>query len=214
MKCPTCGAELASEAAFCHVCGARLGAEQPAPHAVSAAGAEPASRRGRLASIIEEVLWEGGYAPKAMTPQWLLAGVLTVVAVVAAVLLPEWWWAPLAVALLVWIYFGLSFAYKRLGLKYRLTNQRFIFEHGILRRVTDRVDLIDIHDLASEQGLIERYLGVGRITILADDRTTPRLVMDGIDDVQRVAGTIDKARRDEKLRRGLEAMGHAMEGQG
>ena len=51
--------------------------------------------------------------------------------------------------------------------------------------------------------LADRMQGVGQISIMAHDTTDGTLRMKGIDDVKRVAGLIDSARRAERLRRGL-----------
>jgi membrane protein YdbS with pleckstrin-like domain len=97
----------------------------------------------------------------------------------------------------------LTLAYRRVSVKYRLTNQRLFHEQGILRRVTDRIELIDIDDVTMEQGLLERLFGVGTIHVSSSDRTAPNLQMPGIDDVKAVADTIDQARRAERQRRGV-----------
>ena len=94
-------------------------------------------------------------------------------------------------------------AYRRLSVKYRLTNQRLFHEAGILRRVTDRIEIIDVDDVTVEQGIVERMLGVGTIRVTSSDRTSPELHMPGIDHVKEVADTIDQARRAERQRRGL-----------
>jgi uncharacterized membrane protein YdbT with pleckstrin-like domain len=87
--------------------------------------------------------------------------------------------------------------------KYRLTNQRLFHEKGILRRVTERIELIDIDDVTMEQGLMERLFGVGTVHVTSSDRSSPELLMPGIDDVKAVADTIDHARRAERHRRGV-----------
>jgi hypothetical protein len=88
-------------------------------------------------------------------------------------------------------------------LHYKLTNQRFFFQHGIVRRVVDRIEVIEIEDLAYEQGILDRMFGTGRIKIISGDRTNPVLWLNGIDDVQRVFALIDKARRAERMRRSV-----------
>ena len=91
----------------------------------------------------------------------------------------------------------------RLSVDYTLTNQRFIHQVGFLRRVSNRVEVIDIDDVQYEQGLFERMFGVGTIKVLSSDVSDPKLWLKGIDDVQRVANLIDNARRDERRKRGL-----------
>ena len=59
-----------------------------------------------------------------------------------------------------------------MSVHYLLTTQRFIHETGILRRVNDRIELLDMDDITFEQGLLERLVGVGTIRI-ASQRSQP-----------------------------------------
>jgi membrane protein YdbS with pleckstrin-like domain len=196
MPCPTCGAESVETATFCHQCGARLAsAAEPAAHA--------ATRVRAATDIPEEPLWEGSFSAKAMVGYWCLAAVLSVAAVVAAVVWSDWWWAFLGGAVALWAGLGLMLLYNQLSVRYRLTNQRFFHERGILRRVTNRIDVLEIDDVTFEQGPVERFLGTGLLIVFSSDRTNPKLYMPGIDRVQDVAALIDQARRAERVRRGL-----------
>ena len=71
-----------------------------------------------------------------------------------------------------------------------LTNQRFIHESGILRRVSDRIEVLDIDDITFEQGIIERLVGVGTIRVMSSDRSHPELLMYGIENVRNSIGTL------------------------
>ena len=153
----------------------------------------------------EDDLWKGGFSPKAMIGYWLLAGVVTIAAVVVGVVFnyAVVWIIGIAVAGSLWLAFALYLLYQRLGVDYQLTTQRLIQRTGILTRVTNRVEVIDIDDVQFTQNIVERFLGVGTIRILSSDISDPKLVMIGIDDVKNVADTIDNVRRDERRRRGL-----------
>jgi len=216
MKCPKCGSEVQAEAVYCHVCGARLDdppnynspTDEAAP---DAEGKENFNRRVAVSrgksDSAEEELWQGGYSPRAMVGTWIGCGVATVLAIVAAILLsafgPVGWLLPLGIVVALWAWQGIRFAMRRLGLKYRLTNQRFFHESGIFQRTTNRIEVIDMDDITFVQGFVDRFFGVGTIKVSSTDVTHPVLVIEGIDDVQRVAGLIDNARRAERLRRGL-----------
>jgi uncharacterized membrane protein YdbT with pleckstrin-like domain len=138
---------------------------------------------------------------------WIAAVLATIAGLIAVLLLPLegmiGWWVFGVGALVIWGGLLLTLAYRRMSVKYRLTNQRLFHEQGILRRVTDRIELIDIDDVTLEQGLFERLFGVGTVRVSSTDRTTPELLMPGIDDVKVVADTIDHARRAERQRRGV-----------
>jgi uncharacterized membrane protein YdbT with pleckstrin-like domain len=184
---------------------ATTGVADPAITPGKATAASALRRAGQ--SPPEEEIWTGGYSPKAMFGAWIGAAAATIAGLVGAVFLPfdnTWKWSILGIgAVLLWGGLLLSLAVQRLSVKYRLTNQRLFHEKGILRRVTDRIEVIDIDDVTVVQGIVERMLNVGTIRVTSSDRTNPELQMPGIDDVKIVADMIDKARRAERERRGL-----------
>ncbi len=156
----------------------------------------------------EEELWEGRYSSRAMIGKWVLAGFVTVVLLVGIFFIPMeskgWLWMTwLVICVAMWGGFAMQLAYRKLTFKYRLTTQRFIHESGLLKRVTDRIEVIDIDDVSFEQRIVERMLGVGTIKITSSDRSHPELYMRGIEKVKEVAGEIDDTRRKERRRRGL-----------
>jgi membrane protein YdbS with pleckstrin-like domain len=203
MRCNQCGAEVADNALFCQQCGKRLAAgAAAAPAAAAARSAAP----NNIADLPETTLWEGSFSGKALIGTWIACGVLSIAIIAAGLFFsfapPVWMLALVAIAL-VWLYPLVLLGYNRLSVRYRLTNQRFFHERGILKRVTDRIEVIDMDDISFEQGLVERMLGVGTIRITSSDRTHGRLTLKGIDDVAKVASLIDEARRAERSRRGI-----------
>ncbi len=206
MLCPACSAETTAGSVFCPKCGHRLADPAPAVNA----GATPAERlRGEQGSNnnqAEQQLWHGSYSPKAMYGQWLIGAVVTLVALVLAVLFWATAFVPLAalaIVAILWICLAGLYFYERLSVDYTLTTQRFVHQTGLLRRVINRVEVIDIDDVTVEQGFIERMFGVGTIKLLSSDTSDPKLLLRGIDDVKRVASMIDDARRDERRKRGM-----------
>lgn len=103
----------------------------------------------------------------------------------------------------LWIGLALLLGYRKLANSYRLTNQRLIHKSGVLRQVTDRIEVIDMDDVTYVQGIVERLFSVGTIQITSSDRSHPRLDLQGIDEVQRVADLIDDVRRNERRERGV-----------
>jgi uncharacterized membrane protein YdbT with pleckstrin-like domain len=231
MRCPACGTEVIGEAAYCHRCGHRVDQEQqpldregwdaaraepadggPAaqPEAAVAQEPTPAERLRQAATArhddeVETELWEGGYSPRAMMGNWIVTAAVTAAAVAAMALFWNGWVTLilLLAVLALWAYQAGLLAYRRMSVSYRLTTQRFIHQSGLLRRVTDRIEIIDIDDIAYEQGLVERLLGVGTVRISSSDRTHPELPLRGIENVRDIADAIDDARRAERRRRGL-----------
>ena len=99
--------------------------------------------------------------------------------------------------ILPWLYFFMVLCYRRMSVHYLLTTQRFIHESGILRRVNNRIEVLDMDDITFEQSLFERLAGVGNIRIMSHDRSDPELVLRGIDNVPEVTRLIDDARLAE-----------------
>jgi membrane protein YdbS with pleckstrin-like domain len=211
MKCRACSAEVPAESTFCPKCGQKLDAAAGARPAADTRsdqvrfGEAMAASRGP-ADEVEADIWEGTFSPKSMIGTWIAVGFLTIAAIVLGVLLQPtaavWGWIALGVVLL-WAFVGLLLAYRRFSVRYRLTSQRLFHERGLLRRVIDRVENIDMDDITFEQGPIERMLGVGSIRIKSSDRTDPDLWIVGVDQVRDVAAKIDNARRREQVRRSV-----------
>jgi membrane protein YdbS with pleckstrin-like domain len=161
----------------------------------------------------EETLWEGGYSAADMYGWWVICGVITVVAILVCVLVPGLAINPIAWAVaggivgLCWGYGLWVLAARKLGVAYKLTTQRFIHQHGILTRVTDRIEVIDIDDVSYRQGLFERMFGVGTVTLVSSDKSHPTLVLHGVTPVAEIADKIDDVRRKERRRRGLHIAG-------
>jgi len=203
MLCPACSTDVPADSVYCPKCGHRL--TDPVPEGAKT----PAERlRGDRAdnNDPERQLWHGSYSPKAMYGQWLIAIVVTLVAIVVSGLFWATVFVPLAavaIVAIIWACMGAFYLYERLSVDYTLTTQRFVHQTGILRRVINRVEVIDIDDVTVEQGFIERMFGVGTIKLLSSDTSDPKLLLRGIDDVKRVATMIDDARRDERRKRGM-----------
>jgi membrane protein YdbS with pleckstrin-like domain len=205
MLCPACSTEVSDGSVFCPKCGHRLGEPAPASTASAAEKLRAGNRPTANENDPEQQLWHGSYSPKAMYGSWLLAAIVTLVAIVVSILVPNpiTWMAGAAIVVVLWLSLLGYLLYERLSVEYTLTNHRFIHQTGILRRVTNRIETIDIDDVTFEQGIIERMFGVGTIRLLSSDTSDPKLFLKGIDDVKRVANLIDDARRSERRKRGM-----------
>jgi membrane protein YdbS with pleckstrin-like domain len=205
MLCAKCHAEVPPDAAFCPKCGTALAVEA----GTGARAVTPTERmQGAQAASPQEPeheLWQGGYSAKAMYGGWAFALVVSIASIVLAALAynPMFWIAAAIVVPAVWLFLLVALVYRRLSVSYTLTSQRFLHQHGLLRRVNDRILLIDIDDVSFEQGLMERFVGVGTITLASTDATDPKLRMLGIANVQQVANSIDDARREERRKRAI-----------
>ncbi len=70
--------------------------------------------------------------------------------------------------------------YKVYAMRYRLSTMRFFITRGLIARHVEELDLFRIKDISLVQGVLQRLLGVGTITILSTDDTNPRIKVSGI----------------------------------
>jgi membrane protein YdbS with pleckstrin-like domain len=212
MNCTKCGGNLPEDAAFCSKCGAPVAElhdydDETAgePHPATAANRLRAGRTNNGREAAEEELWSGTFSPLAMAGAAIGCAIISVVAIVVAAFANQAavWWGAVIVLLLLWAGLVLALLYRRLTVRYRLTNYRFFHDTGLFSRTGNRIEAIDIDDVTVRQGLIERMFGVGTILIASSDRTDPSLDLPGIEDVRTVADLIDSTRRAERHRRGL-----------
>jgi len=210
MKCDHCGAEAPAMAEHCPTCGTRLAADhgESTSEGRAKGAARLTARGGRNANSrpTEEELWSGTYSPKAMIGWVIGAALLTVASLVGIGLAggsgAVWWWLSLGL-ILMWAAIALTILYRRLTVHYQLTTYRLFHETGLLRRIRNRIEVIDIDDVTLTQGLIERMFNVGTLHILSSDLSHNKLDMPGIENARYVADLIDNTRRAERERRGL-----------
>ncbi len=67
-------------------------------------------------------------------------------------------------------------------IRYRITTHRIDFERGLFNKAIDTLELWHVDDISFRQSLVDRVLGVGTITIVSGDRTTPQLTLQGLPD--------------------------------
>lgn len=64
--------------------------------------------------------------------------------------------------------------------RYRITSYRIDYEHGIVSKNIDTLELWHVDDISYHQSLADRLLNVGNIIIASNDRSTPRLELKGL----------------------------------
>jgi membrane protein YdbS with pleckstrin-like domain len=210
MQCPACATAVTVDSVYCPKCGQRLDAAAAAvPESKTPTeqfkSMKAAARAGN-GNDVETPLWSGGFSWKAMLGYWLIAILATIAGIVVAVVgaaIPPVPIAAGVIVLVMWLFVIGYFLYQRISVAYELSNQRLIHHYGILTRVTNRIEVIDIDDIKFTQNILERFLGVGTIQILSTDVSDPKLVIRGIDNVKHVFAVMDDARRDERRKRGM-----------
>ncbi len=133
----------------------------------------------------EQVYFEGSPLLRgqvASTAAWEIIGLLMIVAPLAWRIFNGAW--PAAWVTLILILLGLLlWAVPLIRVKsqrYRVTNYRIDFERGLLSKTIDTLELWHVEDIRFHQSLLERILGVGSITVLSHDDTTPKLELRGL----------------------------------
>lgn len=61
--------------------------------------------------------------------------------------------------------------------RYRITNQRVVWTHGLISQADEEIEYIRVRDSNFKQGILERIFGIGRVTIIATDATAPVLTL-------------------------------------
>jgi membrane protein YdbS with pleckstrin-like domain len=209
MKCDECGRDVAAESVFCPQCGAQLG--DSGTNAADGGGSVPAGRFKSVAASRnsgkhppEEELWSGTYSPRALVGPAAAVALVSILAIVAGAFLPPFGIpVALGLAVVMWAVLALTLLYRRMTVKYRLTTFRLFHESGLLNRMRDRIEVIDINDVTLRQGILERMFNVGTIHIESSDTSDPELDLPGIDNVRDVADLIDNTRRAERQRRAV-----------
>lgn len=184
IACPDCGRDVSTLASACPHCG------RPSPAATAPilpSGAPPSPR--------EETVWQGTPSLKLLIGRGLALALCASVIPFFFYLLSRadgdggvmvigWIVTALAVVLA-----GGAFVAGLIELKstrYRVTNQRILIESGLFSRSVDEIDMRLIDDSEFTQGVLQRMLGIGQVTVRSSDKNAPVFAMRGIADPRAV----------------------------
>ena len=191
IACPDCGRDVSTIAPACPHCGRPSPAGNAIPPA-SAAGAAHATR--------EETLWRGTPSPILLIGKLaVLVLILVVIPVVAhlfaSTVLDDLekagnirmaGWVLAAVLALAQLT-ALVVAWLKLrSTMYIVTNQRVMIEEGILTKTVNEIDLRYVDDSQFFQGLTDRILGIGNVSLHSSDANTPTYKLRSIRDPRSV----------------------------
>lgn len=88
--------------------------------------------------------------------------------------------------------------------RFTLTTQRFRIEKGILNKDLDDLELYRVKDITLRQPLIQRIVGLGTLTMVTSDATTPTVILPAIADplsvMDRIRHEVDRVRRERGVR--------------
>jgi len=82
--------------------------------------------------------------------------------------------------------------------RYRLTSQRLFIERGILNQTIDQTELIRVDDVRLEKTLVDRLFGLGTVSLLSTDVSDRLVVIEGIDNADRVAEAVRTNMRTQR----------------
>lgn len=183
ITCPDCNRDVSTMALACPHCG------RPSPASTSPVGTPAA------APVREKTLWTG--TPSATLLAGYIAGiVLTLVLIPLAAhffsaTMPDEvqadgvvnvGWVITAILTLVQA-IALVVAWMRLrSTMYTVTNQRVLIEQGIFSKTVGEIDLRYVDDSSFTQTFVERLLGIGSVTMISSDKTSPQFTLRSITD--------------------------------
>ncbi len=93
---------------------------------------------------------------------------------------------------------------------YELTTQRLKISSGILNRKLEELELFRVKDYAMDQPLFLRMLGLGNLTLVTSDASTPTVAIKAIpkiEEVREMLRTAVQVERDRKRVRELDVGG-------
>ena len=93
--------------------------------------------------------------------------------------------------------------YLSIGTRYVLTSQRLRIIHGIFGKNISQIELVRIRDTLVNQHIGERAVGIGDITIVSNDPSTPEFILHNVSDPVSIQELIRDATMKEKERRGF-----------
>jgi uncharacterized membrane protein YdbT with pleckstrin-like domain len=103
----------------------------------------------------------------------------------------------------VGLVFFLAVWVKVKSYNYRLTNQRLLVRRGLMAKHVDELELYRIKDVIVDQGLIQRILGYGTVSVVVADETTPEVPLHGVPHPVEVKETIRTHYRAARQREGV-----------
>ena len=158
------------------------GPERDVNPPVSASGDD---RPHKPADDREEVYFEGSPLLRAEVARFVVAGLIAVALIAVPILFRIYkpgvlpWWVAVVLVLLAVVVMVIPIWLTK-SVRYRISNYRIDYERGILSKNIDTLELWHVEDIQFHQSLLDRILGVGTITVISHDDTTPELRIEGI----------------------------------
>ena len=88
-------------------------------------------------------------------------------------------------------------------LRFIITSEQLIIQHGVLKRTSDYIELYRIVDFCESRDILEQMFGLKTVSIYSGDRTNPKLDIYGIKERLDVVALIRERVEYNKLRKGV-----------
>jgi len=136
---------------------------------------------------------------------WIVAGLVLIAAPIAWGIWKDAWWAWWLI--LVFVVAGLILilvpVIRAKTVRYRISNYRINHERGIFSKEIDTMEMWHVDDLKFHQSFFARLFGVGTITVLSDDQTSPQLDLHGLPNPRPLFETLQQRVIAVKRQRGV-----------
>jgi len=160
----------------------------------------------------EVIVWEATYSKRNFIGRTITRIVLTLAWVVLATY--TWGdghenratltWAAGLVVLLLWLALIVRVLQARYSHFYRLTNRRLFVSAGIFNRRRDMMELLTVKDVFTrQQSLFDRWLGLGTVVVVPNEKEIPTFYLTGVDDPKQVMDLIWHHARSERDHRSI-----------
>jgi membrane protein YdbS with pleckstrin-like domain len=164
-------------------------------------------RPHRPADDREEVYFEGSPLLRGEIGRMLITIVIGVILFAIPILawLMKWnwpWWLSVALVVIGIIVIVTPIVMMK-AIRYRISNYRIDLEHGILSKEIDTLELWHVEDIHFHQSLLDRIFGVGTITVISHDDTTPKLALKGVPNPRPLFETLKQRVIAVKRQRGV-----------
>jgi membrane protein YdbS with pleckstrin-like domain len=168
----------------------------------------------READDREEVYYEGSPMVRGQIAKVILWALIGLIFLASPILWmtfqkdhhwPSPWWINVVLVVIGLLFFIIPVMIVK-SVRYRISNYRIDFERGIFGKKIDTLELWHVEDIHFEQSFLDRILGVGNITVVSHDDTTPRLVMIGIPNPRPLFETLKQRVIAVKRQRGVVKM--------
>lgn len=112
----------------------------------------------------------------------------------------------LSLSLLLSLLLSLCLAYRMVYLcrmRYIISNEQLVFEHGVFHREVDYLELYRVVDFNESQTFMQQLFRLKTVSIYSGDRTTPRLDIIGVPMKENLVTTIRERVETSKRRRSI-----------